>query len=424
MNKLVIQIILSLLFSYSYAQTNSILLDHQNVRQHALVNISDFESVLNQLSSSNNPLEKKIITSNCIETIFDKLANIEDDLSPKNPTSKFADFIPPDTYLERFSLLFKPNNLPEAVKFTNIFVSDVHTDKYTYVNACFEYIFKGSHKVTKMSYKKKFRIATIKVFQNNGKIFTKIVTLKLSNPSGLSEIQKESDDFEGKLEASMLLDRSKLEQQITDRNKIYVNDFGGGALNPKKVNEPAFINGDIEIAEESIDKQRSLYFSGGLTLPLIRKVEGSKPDLAYRILIGMTILKSLGYYAQFTSNFSTQKSDYTVTNLPDNYYYNLSSQKYFSRLGAVAGLIYNITPVFFYAGVGWGYSNHMIKADLYNYSDNQLLKSINLGDKNSYQGIETNAGIILKFHRIGLSAGISSIRFKYYEISLGTGYFF
>ena len=405
---LLVDILLVICLS-SRAQSVISLLERQNIRSHALDNIKEFENTLNEIALSNNPEEKKVIISKCKETVFDKSANIEDDLNPYNSISKSFDFIPLDIYLERFPLVFKADNSSKAVTFTNIYASDVHSDEYTYINVYFECIFNGTHKVTKAAYKKVQRIATIKVFENDGIAVTKIVTVKYSNSLEHTKIKREAEDFEKRISENELRIPKTPEDPIP-------------YLPTTPIVRSSAINPTIWSPTPTPKKPTNFYFSGGLASPLITKLDNKELDYSYEFMLGL--VKVIGVYAKFTSNFSEVKADYTIANLPNNYYYESTAERSFSRMGTVGGLMVKAKPIVFYAGAGWGYYNSLTKADLYNYSDDEFVKSINIGNKNSIEGIETNAGIILKLRGIGLSAGVSSIEFKYYEINLGIGLFF
>lgn len=239
-----------------------------------------------------------------------------------------------------------------------------------------------------------------------------------SNPSGVNLI------IDGKFAGITPYEAQDIENgnhtiQISqdDRStsqEIYVSDYGTRVFN---LNLPERKNKVIKPK-----KRTYIVLGGGVVSPMITKPDYNNPDLAYEFRLGF--VKTIGVYARYTSNLSEDKVDYSIANLPNNYYYVLTSGKSFSRMGTVGGLMVKVKPIVFYAGVGWGYYNSLVKADLYDYSNDGFVKSINIGDNNSIEGIETNAGIILKFGGFGLSAGVSSIEFKYYEANLGIALFF
>jgi len=172
------------------------------------------------------------------------------------------------------------------------------------------------------------------------------------------------------------------------------------------------------------EKTTIRYIGINAAMPLINKAENNNV-YAYESFFG--IVKTVGVYAKIISNGSDGQMDYTVNTLPKSYYYQgntSSTNSVFTRMGAVGGLLFNANPILFYLGGGWGYYYNTYTVSLYNYSDDSFMKTITLGDKYSIEGIESNAGIILKTGRIGFTLGVSSIGFKYYEGNCGIGLFF
>ena len=165
----------------------------------------------------------------------------------------------------------------------------------------------------------------------------------------------------------------------------------------------------------------------GITYPLSTNAAGSITlnNVGCNFRIG--ILKTVGVYTKVTSNFSTTALDYTIDNLPSTYYCQSSTavaSSAYNRFGAVGGLLVNLDPIVLFAGAGWGNYKHYTTTNLYNYSDNSLVKSIHLGDKKSFTGIETNAGMMLNVNKFGITIEASSIQFKYMELSMGLAYTF
>jgi hypothetical protein len=184
------------LCSLTHGQSLIDIAKRQNIRSHALDNVKEFENLLNEIVLSNNPEEKKLIVLNSKESVIDSSADIEDDLNPDKSISGSSDFIKADTYLERFPLLFNPENSIEPVSFSNVFVSDVRTDEYTYISIYFESLFTGIHKVTNKKFRKVSRLATIKIFSSHENVITKIINIKFANTSDYQRIKKESLAFE------------------------------------------------------------------------------------------------------------------------------------------------------------------------------------------------------------------------------------
>lgn len=192
---------------------------------------------------------------------------------------------------------------------------------------------------------------------------------------------------------------------------------------------------DVTASLTMSDKKRTRFLMGfGTSFPLINKPDNSvysssstsstsplQDSLMYEFRIGF--VKTTGIYFKLTTNMSKSSNvDYTINTLPSDNYYNSVESKpvfYTNRFGVVGGLMLNLKPIMLYAGAGYGYYNHYIQADMYKYSDGTLVKTINLGDKNSYAGLETDAGMIIYAGFIGVSVGVSSIEFKHYELTAG-----
>jgi hypothetical protein len=177
---------------------------------------------------------------------------------------------------------------------------------------------------------------------------------------------------------------------------------------------------------ERPSKTTKVYLGYGMVLPLIKTASGElSKDFSNEVTFG--IVKTVGIYGKlkFSSENSDVKVDYTIEKLPYNLYYeSTSTEKLFSRLGAVGGIMLNLRPITFYFGAGWGYSNYYKNVNLYNYYDDSFVKSINLGDQNSIEGIEGDVGFILNIGKFGISASVGSIEFKNYEVSAGIGFLF
>lgn len=173
---------------------------------------------------------------------------------------------------------------------------------------------------------------------------------------------------------------------------------------------------------KAVKVPKRTYLEGGISYPLLQTAAGklADSDFCYHLKIGS--FKTIGVYAEVISNLSSTTIDYTVDNLPIAYYGEPTTISSFNRFGAVGGFMLNVKPIMLYAGVGWGYYKQYVATDLYQYLDDNYVKSINLGNKNSFEGLETNAGFMIHGGKgLSLSFGVSSIEFKYYELALGLG---
>ena len=140
------------------------------------------------------------------------------------------------------------------------------------------------------------------------------------------------------------------------------------------------------------------------------------PQASFGLTVGS--VKKLGWYASVSSNFKFVEADYVcnhegnISGLSSEY--SFSGVKSNSRLGITAGLAIRIyDPLYAYAGCGYGFRN------VFWQLDNGLWAKCT---DDSYQGIATDAGIMLHFKGFGLSLGVQSIAVKYMEAKIGIGY--
>lgn len=167
----------------------------------------------------------------------------------------------------------------------------------------------------------------------------------------------------------------------------------------------------------------NLYIGVGAIKPLIFKADGrtlSNIDVGYSFTLGF--VKTLGLYAKVNTNFSSISGDYTPSALP-NIYYGVTdeySNSTFNRFSLVGGFMLKLSPVMLYVGAGKGHYYHYEKTDLYNYLDDSFVNKINLTTM-SFSGLEADAGLIINFNKVGISMGVSSFSFKYYEVNAGLG---
>ena len=166
-----------------------------------------------------------------------------------------------------------------------------------------------------------------------------------------------------------------------------------------------------------------LYIGVGVLKPLIFKADGrtlSNMDVGYSFTLGF--VKTLGLYAKVNTNLSFVTGDYTPATLPTTYYgvTDAYSNSTFNRFGVVGGLMLKINPIILYVGAGEGHYYHFVKTSLYNYLDDSFVNTVNLTTM-SFGGLETDAGLIINFNKVGISFGVSSFSFKYYEVNAGLG---
>ena len=191
--------------------------------------------------------------------------------------------------------------------------------------------------------------------------------------------------------------------------KVYINQNGTTSINT--------------YGKYKKTKPTKLYLGIGVLKPMVFKADGTtlaNNDVGYNLMIGL--VKTIGVYSKISTNFSTTFGDYKTTDLPNTFYINsiAESSPTFTRLGVVGGLMIDLKPTIMYFGAGKGFYYHLNKADLYNYWDNSYNRTINLTTI-SESGFETDAGLIMKFNKLGLSLGVSSINFRYLEFNFGLG---
>ena len=172
------------------------------------------------------------------------------------------------------------------------------------------------------------------------------------------------------------------------------------------------------------NKPTRIYLGYELSVPMIKDWDVSN-NFSHGVMLG--VVKTVGVYCKvkFYSPDKDFRVDYTVNTIPSYLYYKTRSfQESYRRMGASGGLMLKFRPITFYAGAGGGYYWRYMDADLYDYAYDKVVDSIVLGDKNSIEGIQGDAGIIINIGRFGFSSGITTIEMKYYEVSAGIGFSF
>ena len=259
---------------------------------------------------------------------------------------------------------------------------------------------------------------TITILENGGE---NTFTLTLPSKVIQEKINKPSEIIQAALSRRL---------SFSPEKNIWILSTGGETNFSLKIEQQSFTsNSDQKVETFHAPRTTSFYIAPGITYPLVQKTTGSiwGNGIGYELKAGVLITKSFGVYAKYASNFSTTTPEYTIDNIPSDNYYdidNTTSVTSYSRMGIVGGAMLNLKPIILYAGGGWGQYKHFVKANLYNYSDNSFIKSFTLSDKGSYSGLETNAGIIVYKKPFSISIGVSSIQFKYNELSLGLGLLF
>lgn len=282
MNRLIIQIILAFAFISSSAQNGTDNKELKSIFNHALDNINVFEKVLNLLAASNNPEEKKMIISNCKETIFDKSSKIEDDLNPKNIDLQISNFIEVDSYLELFPLILRQEDNTNAVKFSNIYISNVHTIDYKYIRIYFDCFFKGVHKTLNEKFKTVPRVATIRVYQKQNGISTRIVSIKFASPEESALIKRESDVWIEKSDDTKM--ETKIGASLFPKVEVIVNTEPSGAklsIDDEPIGD-SNLRVKLDVGTYTIKAEKDAYVTESWTIT----VDGKDPIIEYTLPLG------------------------------------------------------------------------------------------------------------------------------------------
>ncbi len=138
-----------------------------------------------------------------------------------------------------------------------------------------------------------------------------------------------------------------------------------------------------------------------------------------------------GGYVRGKTNLSTENAPYECNdagqfNYQGDDYYTVSNQSRRSRLGITAGVLYRASrPVYLYTGAGYGYRRLMWQAKTYSYSDDSYTGDIwGVNPNHSAEGVEVEAGGIVRYKRLALSAGVNTIGFSFFEANAAIGLFF
>jgi hypothetical protein len=140
-----------------------------------------------------------------------------------------------------------------------------------------------------------------------------------------------------------------------------------------------------------------------------------------------------GWYASFKTGtfFSSPAQEYggDETWQPDiaqGQYYQIGDSENIRRLSITGGLTFQAARKFFiYTGAGFGLKQLIWQLEVYDYDTETLAEEqyINHPDY-SYMGLEAEAGMMLRIGNVMLSAGASTVMFKYSNVTFGAGWVF
>ena len=104
-------------------------------------------------------------------------------------------------------------------------------------------------------------------------------------------------------------------------------------------------------------------------------------------------------------------------------YYIFNGKGGWQAYSAVAGITQQVSwNTFLYAGAGYGVENYITQIDQFDYETDQTTGTAWAKDKEySNNGVEVDAGIILKFNHFVISAGGTALNFKSFGWTAGIG---
>lgn len=136
------------------------------------------------------------------------------------------------------------------------------------------------------------------------------------------------------------------------------------------------------------------------------------PHLSYGVMVGS--VNRFGWYAKLRSDFSFPSPSYYQTTTDGNFWGTGKSQIF--RLNVTAGAMARIgSSIYPYVGAGYG-----------NYGLCWEDAAGNWAGITDYStsGLSLDAGVVLKFGNLAITAGASNTMFRYTEAEIGVGLFF
>lgn len=136
------------------------------------------------------------------------------------------------------------------------------------------------------------------------------------------------------------------------------------------------------------------------------------PSLTYGAMVGM--VSKWGWYAKFRSDFRFPSVAYEYATDEGRFWGTGESRT--SRLNVTAGaMVRAVKWLYPYLGLGYGSRGLYLKDIEGNWAI--------VADR-STKGLSLDAGIVLKFGKVAISAGVSNTMFKYTEAEVGVGIMF
>jgi hypothetical protein len=140
-------------------------------------------------------------------------------------------------------------------------------------------------------------------------------------------------------------------------------------------------------------------------------------------------LGKLGWYVEGRASLlATQSPSFTYENekiidYDQPGYYKFNGNKGYNAWSAVAGLTWQLSwNLFVNAGVGYGVENYMYEINNYSYDTEEKTGNSWVKDSEySTSGIEVDAGLIFKYKKLIVNAGVTSIGFNIFNWEAGIG---
>ena len=183
------------------------------------------------------------------------------------------------------------------------------------------------------------------------------------------------------------------------------------------------LEGDIvfdvraEVIEEEVSKQFVLSYSGSIDAP-----------------VGLTIAQvgKIGWYVSAKTGMNFSKPEYTYggqdwdPGFESAQYYKFNSTEDLRRLSITGGITWQLGKNFFvYTGLGYGMKEHLWQMELYDYeTDSKTGEEYVQQPDYTYTGLEAEGGVMLRINKIFISAGVTSVSFKYTNVTFGIGWAF
>ena len=200
-------------------------------------------------------------------------------------------------------------------------------------------------------------------------------------------------------------------------------DFGRHTIHAQR--DKKYADKDIVVSKTGGDTEHHLVLHGETTLHFVERgvnfillngAYSASPQTSFGLTVGQA--KKVGWYASFMTNFNFTKPDMTCDangNTGDNAPLVFSfTEKSSSRWSFTAGGLCKLgSPVYLYAGLGYGQRTSLWKTDGGQWA---------APTDDTYKGITLEAGLMAHIKGFSISAGATAIGTEYMECKIGVGY--